>query len=174
MMGLKSPSPASTPTASSRRIKATIHRGKRNRGSFHQNSYDQYIGSQRRNETDEVRMEECVDNALKKLKMNEDTDNVKLPISERLPTLNDSDEECDVDFSSVNQVLNELYRERCFRRNVNVYSALADSLSNSLYDGNQGAQSFPKNEEVFSSSNEVSGQFNFASNHDGSCSSIPP
>ena len=96
-------------------------------------------------------------------------------MSRRLPDLNDLDEGSDVDFSSVNQVLNELYRERCFRRNVDVYSALADSLSTSLKNPSQeDASTDPKNGTTPSDIKKIE-DFCYDDILDSNgCSSMPP
>ena len=167
LMGMK----LSSPTSASKR-KKIIHRTKRNRFSFQQNSYSDYLVS---GGTDEVRPEDDVDNSLKKLKVN-DVNDVEIPMSRRLPIINHLDEKSDVDFITVNQVLNELHHERCFRRNLRVYSAVADSLSNNLYDNSKDSCFVPKG-GVTSSTVQKFGQIGHSSidSLDSSgCSSMPP
>ena len=169
LRGLQSPPARSTPMSSPRKIKTSINGLKRNRSSFHQSSYDHYVGSKRRNENNEIKQEDDVNNDFKKLKMKEDTCDTKLPTSRRLPAVNCSDEISDIDFLSVNQVLNELYRERCFRKNVSIYSALADSSSNVINSNNKGTCSVPKNEGNLSSVHHPANSL-----YGSTCSSIPP
>ena len=151
-----------------------VHRGKRNRVTFHKTFYEDPVSGERGQE-DEVGLDDYWCSALKKLKMSEDYDLKKVPMSRRLPDLNDLDEGSDVDFSSVNQVLNELYRERCFRRNVDVYSALADSLSTSLKNPSQeDAFTDPKNGTTSSDVKKIE-DFCYDDILDSSgCSSMPP
>lgn len=172
IMGLQSPKARSAPMSSPQKVKTSINGFKRNRISFHQNSYDHYVGTKRRNENNEIQKEDDVNNDFKKLKMKEDTCDTKLPTSRRLPAVNCSDEISDIDFLSVNQVLNELYRERCFRKNVSVYKALADSQSNVIHSNNKGTSSATKNEENMSSIHHDGHPTN--SLYDSTCSSMPP
>ena len=160
-MGVTLSSPDSTLMASSEKSK-TIPGSKRNR--FQHNSYCNFVTGL----AGEVRPEDEVDNALKKLKVN-DANNTKLPMSRRLPIVNDLNEKSDVDFASVNQVLNELYRERCFRKNMSV----TDSLSNNIFNSS-GDNCFIGNDGVISSALQKFGRTSTDILDVRSCSSMPP
>ena len=68
------------------------------------------------------------------------------------------DDSTDIDFTSVNSVLNELYKERCFRKNVQAYSALASAISHELEeDGIPAAFQVGFRQEMWSEAEEREG-----------------
>lgn len=121
-----------------------VVRGKRDRGCFTNhgagNADEGIVDEVDNTDHDRIRhagseddgMDDCMNKALKKLRMSEEQEpSSSVSMTRRLPAFESPAEERgnDVDFKSVNKVLNELYRERCFRKNVSAYASLAESLS---------------------------------------------